>query len=454
MNSEKNWYGSSKMENSELIKKYVALFAKTLKDPVGFARTFLDFQPYPYQEQFLRDDSLLVAACCGRQVGKTTLAAIKALHYALSNNKAQILIVSAGLRQSIILFNKILDYAETSTPAKLLTTYQSRTRIRFVNGSEIVALPCGREGSTLRGYTADMAILDEANFIPRNVIDSVVRPMMITRPGARMIMISTPWMRDHPFYDAISKPELGFTTYTWPSSMNPTVPREKLELERKTIGDFAYNREYNAAFMDDQFSFLPSALVLNCTDQYELNQDPLQGEKYQGQYLIGIDFGKHTDYSAIAVLEKTNDNLRLVYLNELPLETPYTAVIGTVRRLYDAYAFAAGCLDKTGVGEGPYEEIKQFMRTMEGITLTAQMKEDIMGKLKLTLEQGKLTLPNDNQQLLIQMTAQQCEPTKSGTIKFSHPTGTHDDQLWSLALAIHASQQQTRPTFKPITRSF
>ena len=267
-------------------------------------------------------------------------------------------------------------------------------------------------------------------------------------------MISTPWMRDHPFYDAISKPELGFTTYTWPSSMNPTVPKEKLELERKTIGDFAYNREYNAVFMDDQFSFLPSTLVLSCTDEYALNQDPQQAERYQGQYLIGIDFGKHADYSVITVLEKIDDNLRLVYLNELPLETPYTAVIGTVRRLYNAYSFAAGCLDKTGVGEGPYEEIKQFMREIEGVTLTAQIKEDLMGRLKLTLEQGKLTLPNDNQQLLIQMTEQQCEPTKSGILKFSHPTGTHDDQLWSLALAIYASQQQTRPAFMPITRYF
>jgi phage FluMu gp28-like protein len=91
---------------------------------------------------------------------------------------------------------------------------------------------------------------------------------------------------------------------------------------------------------------------------------------------------------------------------------------------------------------------------MEGVTLTAQVKEDVMGKLKLALEQSTLTLPRDNQQLLVQMTAQQCEPTKSGTLKFSHPTGTHDDQLWSLALAIYASQQYTAPNFKPISRSF
>lgn len=94
------------MEDNELVKKYVALFAKTIKDPVGFARTFLHFQPYPYQEQFLHDDSPLIAACCGRQVGKTTLAAIKALHFAISNNKVLVVIISAGLRQSIILFDK------------------------------------------------------------------------------------------------------------------------------------------------------------------------------------------------------------------------------------------------------------------------------------------------------------------------------------------------------------
>jgi phage FluMu gp28-like protein len=268
------------MENSERLKRYAQLYHKALDDPVEFARTFLHFQPYPYQEKFLRDNSTLIAACCGRQVGKTTLAAIVALHFALARNHVRILIVSAGLRQSIILFDKILDDTETAIPAKALLTYRTRTKVRFTNGSEIVALPCGRDGSTLRGFTADMVILDEANFIPSTVIQSVVRPTMITRPGARLIMISTPWMRDHPFYEALSKPELRFKTYNWPSAMNPTVTSEQLELERRTIGDFAFNREYNAVFMDDQFSFLPSELVLGCTDdEYALNRDPLQAEK-------------------------------------------------------------------------------------------------------------------------------------------------------------------------------
>lgn len=351
------------------------------------------------------------------------------------------MIVSAGLRQSMILFDKIVYFADNSIAAKALMNYRTRTKVKFATGSEIVALPCGRDGSTLRGYTADMAILDEANFIPRTVIDSVIRPTTITRPDARLIMISTPWMKDHPFYEALSKPELGFKTYTWPTSKNPSVSAKRLEAERQTIGEYDFNREYNAAFMDDQFSYLPSALVLGCTDDYGLNEDPRQGQKYRGEFLIGIDFGKHADHSAIAVLEKSEDELCLVYLNEFPLETPYTTVIGTVKRLNETYQFLAGCLDKTGVGEGPYEEIRQFMRGIEGVTLTAPVKEDILGRLKLAMEHDKLTLPRDSSRLLIQITSQQCEPTISGTLRFSHPAGAHDDCLWALALAVYADQE-------------
>jgi phage FluMu gp28-like protein len=444
------------LENSELLKRYTQHFTEALTDSVQFATDFLNFQPFPYQEELLRDESPLIAACCGRQVGKTTLAAIKAVHFALYHPNVRILIISAGLRQSMILFDKISDFTNAALPAKALMDYRTRTKIHFATGSEIVALPCGRDGSTLRGFTADMVILDEANFIPRIVIDSVIRPTMITHSNAKMIMISTPWMRDHPFYEAMSKPELKFKTYTWPTSMNPKITAERLELERKTMGDYDFNREYNATFLDDQFSYLPSQLILECTDDYSLDNEPTQGYRCQGQYYVGIDFGKHTDHSVIAIVKKLpEENLHLVYLKEFPLETPYTAVIGAMRRLNDAYAFAAGYLDQTGVGEGPYEQLKRFIPAMNGVTLTAPTKEDILGRLKLAFEQQKLTLPRENQQLLIQITSQQCQPTISRTLKFTHPSGAHDDQLWALALSCWAAfKEPPRPTFLPISRSF
>jgi hypothetical protein len=106
-------------------------------------------------------------------------------------------------------------------------------------------------------------------------------------------------------------------------------------------------------------------------------------------------------------------------------------------------------LDQTGVGEGPYEEIKQFMPAMKGITLTAPVKEDVLGRLRLTMEQCRLTMPRDDSRLLVQITSQRCEPAASRRLKFCHPTGTHDDCLWALALAVYASQE---PIFPKRTR--
>jgi len=50
------------------------------------------------------------------------------------------------------------------------------------------------------------------------------------------------------------------------------------------------------------------------------------------------------------------------------------------------------------------------MRGIDGVTLTAQVKEDVMGRLKLAMEHGKLTLPRDDTRLLVQITSQRCEP--------------------------------------------
>ena len=426
------------------MQEYTKLYSEALKDEVQFAKKILSFIPYPYQETFLRDRSRLIAACCGRQVGKTTLSAIKALHFALANSKAQVLIVSAGLRQSIILFDKILALIETALPAKiLLLTQKTRTKVSFANGSQIAALPCGRNGSTLRGFTADMAILDEANFIPRIVIDSVIRPTTITRPKARIIMLSTPWTKDHPFYEAITKPELQFNPYNWPTSINPQITKERLELEKKTIGEYDFNREYNAQFIDDQFSYFPSKLVLACTDDYELNDELKPPESLKGEYYVGIDFGKHADHSAIAIVQEQGEyKLRLVYLREFQLETPYSSVIETIRVLDTQYTFRSGYLDQTGVGEAPYEEVRRFAPRIKGITFTVRSKQDILGNLKLTMEHQNVTIPRE-QRLLTQLTQQQCVPTPQGTLKFSHPIGSHDDLAWAFALAVYAYRGPT-----------
>ena len=47
-----------------------------------------------------------------------------------------------------------------------------------------------------------------------------------------------------------------------------------------------------------------------------------------------------------------------------------------------------------------------------------------------------------------EMNSERSELMKSGQLQFSHPSGTHDDSLWALALAVYASRLE-RPVYHP-----
>ncbi len=57
----------------------------------------------------------------------------------------------------------------------------------------------------------------------------------------------------------------------------------------------------------------------------------------KGEFYLGVDFGKHVDYSVVAVVERLNGHLYLRHCYRFPLETSYGAVIGYMKRLQDRW---------------------------------------------------------------------------------------------------------------------
>jgi len=326
---------------------------------------------------------------------------------------------------------------ESNVLLRLKVRRSTGTTIEFDHNSRIVALPCGPTGYSLRGYTSDMVIIDEANFVPGNVVESVIRPMLITRPSSRLIMLSTPVTKDHPFYRAVSQKEQGFHVYSWATRLNPLVTPEKLEAERNAVDESTFLKEYEAQFTEEANCYFPGHLILQCVDgEHELlkDEDVLQ-RKFQGNFNLGVDFGKRVDYTVLAVVEKlSNETLRLIYLKQLPLGTEYSSAVGWVKRLNEAFSPISCKLDRTGVGEAPAEDVKRIIPNMEGITLTTKVKVDLLSNLLVLMERKRLILPPDRE-LIAQISNQQYEVVKSGELLFSHPPRAHDDQLWALALS-------------------
>ena len=83
------------------------------------------------------------------------------------------------------------------------------------------------------------------------------------------------------------------------------------------------------------------------------------------EYVVGLDLGQISDYSALAVVETTGrekDRPRLVrHLARFPLGTKYNQVVAEVLDLLDTPPLAGACrlgVDQTGVGRGVTDMIR------------------------------------------------------------------------------------------------
>lgn len=211
-------------------------------DPVTFART-CGVSPYGWQTDALRSSAPREAWAVTRQGGKSTCAALLAVHTAIYRPRSTTLLVSPGQRQSGELFAKARHlYRLLGRPAG--STSEAATTMETESGSRIIAVPGGTGGATVRAYSADLILVDEAAQVD-DATFTAVRPM-IAATGGRIILLSSPWGRDGFFADAATGVTPGWVVRTVPADgiLDPTF----LANERASMTEADYLREYEVSF--------------------------------------------------------------------------------------------------------------------------------------------------------------------------------------------------------------
>jgi phage terminase large subunit-like protein len=278
--------------------------------PIAYAEKVLGLKLFPYQTKLLEDTNKRIVACMGRQTGKTTTIAIKAIIYADTNPNKTVLITSPSMRQSMIMFDRIITLIYSTAYLRNKIVRATRTVLQFDNGSRIIGLPCSE--NFLRGYTADMVICDEAAFMPEAVITQIIFPMLSTTNGTA-IFLSTPWDKNHFFYRAFLNPT--YSTHKTKSNQCPLIKPEFLKEMQQNMTHEAYQVEYEAEFTEALNSYFPQTLIRKSVEQaqkqsLELHTN-LEQDYPKGKYYAGIDFGKLQDHSALAIVKIEDNTIKL-----------------------------------------------------------------------------------------------------------------------------------------------
>jgi len=440
---------------------------QTLKqDPALFATLMLHlptgpFQPLPFQIDFLRDKSQRIVVCSGRQIGKTTMAAARAIHYATMHPNTTTLIISKALRQSMWMFDKIRDMLLTNPVLKSLIKTRpgsTRTKLEYkppIN-SRIIALPPGNEGETIRGLTANLLIIDEANYIKPSIITSVLMPM-ITATDGTLIMISTPEYAEHPFMQAFQNAQQwGYTRYHFPSSIAP-IPtpeaREKfLQEQQAQIPEEEYQREYLAILPDESNQLIQTRHIHNCIQDYMLITEQDLNEKRFPPHIAGYDPGGKQDPAAFVALRAEQQAWQLTFIRET-IGEEYGTFTAFVKHACDRLSISKIAVDATGLGKPIVEDLQNLGLPIMPITITKPIKHDLYTWLTICFEQQKTVIPA-HQKLTMQLKAirrQHVKTTDGKQVKayteIITPTRTHDDIVTALALALYAAKNQPRSVF-------
>ncbi len=209
-------------------------------DPTAVARR-AGITPDPWQAKALRSTARQQLWLCSRQAGKSMTAAILAVHTAAYTPGSTVLLLSPSQRQSTELMHAVkavLRYLDRPTQV-------AETKITLANGSRILSLP-GGEG-TIRGFSADLLIIDEAAQVPDETY-AAVRPMLAVTNG-RLIALTTPHGARGWFYEAW-RDGTGWERTRVPASEVPRISAAFLADERASLGTRTFQQEYELAFSE------------------------------------------------------------------------------------------------------------------------------------------------------------------------------------------------------------
>ena len=441
---------------------YPEVARKIVEDPVFFAVLMCGdgwLVDAPDHQKLLRDLSPRQVAVCGRGWGKSLVFSRKNLWLLFTKSKVESLIISSTQRQSMIMF----DYCYSTITANPLLREMlqrpgsTRTVIKLkppLDG-KLIALPCSP--NKLRGYHPDWIFLDEASIVPTEMITSEIM-MMLTKPNVALIMSGTPMAFDHVFRKAFLDTK-HYSIHHYSSDSSPLVSKPQLGEWRDMMTKEEWQREVEALWVETTQTFFPMDLIATCIDpeldnpispnQYIKDIDHINPDQLEGKYFAGLDLGKQVDHTVLAVVELTGKNeVRLVHKREFPLGTPYPEVIAYTAKAHQTFDFEGLYVDKTGIGDAVVDELENIdVPNVTGVFFTDAEKENMLNYLKLVMEKKLLRIIGEDKQLIAQINEQQYEYLKPNTaqerihIKFYHPRGRHDDQLFALALACYASKE-------------
>lgn len=365
-------------------------------------------KPHAAQRAVLDSPARFRVMMCGRRFGKSLISQNISIENGLANKKVAYITPTYQLGKTF--FQEICKIL----PEKIYKKNETDLTINFITGGQIRFFT-GERLDALRGLKFHLVIIDEASYIA-NLEDgwlNSIRPTLTDYKGLA-IFLSTPRGKNF-FYSLYMKggePDweaFKFTTYD-----NPHIDPSEVDAAKFQLPNVVFEQEYMANPMENAANPFGSEHINSCV------KDGIAGK---AEY-YGIDLAKSVDWTVIIGLDKLGQVVHFERFQKDWMQTKET-----ILRLPKNLPIM---IDSTGVGDAIVEELQKKFTQMHGFKFTSTSKQQLLEALANSIQTKTISYPTG----LIKEELEIFEYTFTSTgVRYSAPSGFHDDCVIALALA-------------------
>lgn len=216
-----------------------------------------------------------------------------------------------------------------------------------------------------------------------------------------------------------------FRVTAWDAVKAGILMQEEIEQAQRDLPEHVFKELYLAEPSEDGQNPFGLQHIANAVQFDVLNTKIVS---------FGIDLAKSFDWTVIVGLDQLGN---IAYFKRfqkdwLQTKAEITRVVG------NTYCV----VDSTGVGDSIVEDLQKTCRNVEGFKYTSESKQKLMEGLAFALQNNKVKVLNGV--MREEMEAFEFEYSQRG-VKYSAPSGVHDDCVNALALAVKNFRIQPRP---------
>jgi RNA-binding protein YhbY len=296
--------------------------------------------------------------------------------------------------------------------------------LNFTTGSTMLFYSAEAYDS-IRGETFDALVGDEVAFWKPEAWNEVLKATVLVK-GKKVLLLSTPKGKNQ-FYTLFNQSinNDNYHSFYGTSFDNPFIERSEIEDARRMLPDHIFRQEYLAEFLDDA-----SSVFRNIKECIEI------GEETRTLF-AGVDLGRADDYTVLTIVDQNNKEVYCERWRHLEWSTIINNVVTQLNK-YKPNVL----IESNGAQDAIYEQIRDKVNynksKVKPFVTTSKSKQAIVENLIVAFENKEIGIIGKDWQVSELETFTYEYNLKTSTIKYSAPSGLHDDYVMSRAICNEA----------------